>query len=502
MNIQNNSQLESEDKIIRFIIKKPENRRLLFISLMIIIVQLLFFKYWYPFASFINGDSYSYLVSAFNNLSINTYPIGYSKLLRAFSVFTHSDTALVVFQYLSIQLSGLSLMYTLFFFFSPSVITKLILITFILLNPVFLYTSNYISSDAIFLSLSLIWFNLLLWSIFRPRYKNIILLIFILFLCFTFRYNSLYYPLITILGLILISKKRQIIKSLIGLSFGLLLIGEFIMFNECKYFELTGTKQFSPFAGWQLANNAMYAYKFVEKSKVKKLPSEYHNLDQLVWDYFDSTTNNVKHPEGKWMVSTIYMWTDSAPLRKYMHLKYGSQRKDEFKQWAQIAPFYKNYGKLIIRHYPLEFTKYYLYPNLLNYYSPPVEFLGSYGTEYDNFPPIALLWFNFDSQKPETLFKDFKVNVLDLYPIFIGFTNITFILILISLKFTNILIKEDRFKNLTTLITSIYFLNLLFSVFASPIVLRFQLFPMVVVTSFIILFIEKLLFKASLSTEN
>ncbi|MBO9565799.1 MAG: hypothetical protein J7621_23685, partial [Niastella sp.] len=59
---------------------------------MALVIQFSIFKYLYPFASFIHGDSFSYLQAANENLSINTYMVGYSNFLRLFSVFTKSDT--------------------------------------------------------------------------------------------------------------------------------------------------------------------------------------------------------------------------------------------------------------------------------------------------------------------------------------------------------------------------------------------------------------------------
>ena len=196
----------SSKGLFDFIFRDSSNKIFIWGSLILIVIQLLIFKYCYPYASFINGDSYTYLYSAFNNFNIYYHPIGYPKFLRLVSVFSQSDTALIIFQYLSIQISGIAFIFTLFYFFNPSIITKIILICFIVLNPIFLYMGSMVSSDALFLTLSLIWFNLLVWAIFRPNYKNTIFLSLILFLAFTVRYNALYYPLINFIGLLLIEK--------------------------------------------------------------------------------------------------------------------------------------------------------------------------------------------------------------------------------------------------------------------------------------------------------
>src|SRR5688572_7054182 len=97
----------NENSFVNYLFYNKQNRIILIIALAAIIIQFSIFKYFYPFASFIHGDSFSYLGAAYKNQGINTYMIGYSKFLRLFSVFSTSDTLLVAFQYLSIQCSAL-----------------------------------------------------------------------------------------------------------------------------------------------------------------------------------------------------------------------------------------------------------------------------------------------------------------------------------------------------------------------------------------------------------
>src|SRR5438552_17349339 len=131
-----------------FLLKNRRNKIILLTSAILIVLQFSVFKYFYPFAGFIHGDSFNYLNSAFSNLDVNTYMIGYAKFLRLFSVFTSADIPLVAFQYLFIQASGLFLVFTLFYFYNPSKVIQIVLLCFVVINPLFLYMANYISSDA------------------------------------------------------------------------------------------------------------------------------------------------------------------------------------------------------------------------------------------------------------------------------------------------------------------------------------------------------------------
>ncbi|WPQ63357.1 FAD-dependent oxidoreductase [Chitinophaga sancti] len=483
-----------------YIFKEPANKPYVQTALLGIIIQLIFFKYWYPFASFINGDSYAYLYSAYDNNDIDTYPIGYPKFIRLFSVFTHSDTILVIFQYILLQASILSLVFSIFYFFNPSKVTKISLFGFMLFNPVFLYLANYISSDTLFLSLSLIWFNLLIWSIYHPTPKVIFTSSIILFLAFTIRYNALFYPLVAAVAFILYRKK--IALKILGLFVSLILIYGFINFNNSKYYDLCGKKQFTPFTGWQIANNAMYAYKFVPKNEYKKTPKKFQDLDNMVRTYFDTTRDYKKHPEEAMMVSTIYMWTPTAPLRQYMKKMFKNEtivdEYTEYKQWATIAPFFKEYGTYLIKAYPIPFAMYYLFPNAIKYYAPPVEFLGEYSTGKDIVSPIAKVWFEYNSLKIITIFKDFKVNILNFYPILVGTMNVIFFLGLISFILLDGSKKKKSLSKALLLVASLWLFNFAFSVFASPIALRFQLFPILVMTSFAFIFMDYLINEAIL----
>ncbi len=101
-----------------FLTNDKRSKIILWITLAAILIQLSIFKYFYPFASYIHGDSFVYINAAAKNLSINTYPIGYSKFLRLVSVFSSSDTFLVCLQYILLQFSLLFLFFSILYLFA------------------------------------------------------------------------------------------------------------------------------------------------------------------------------------------------------------------------------------------------------------------------------------------------------------------------------------------------------------------------------------------------
>ncbi|HWK08120.1 MAG TPA: FAD-dependent oxidoreductase [Puia sp.] len=467
------------------------NRTFLWVAGIAIVVQFVIFKIMYPYAGFIDGDSYVYLESAFYNYDINTYPIGYSKFLRLFSVFTRSDTVLVAFQFLSIQLSALWFVFTLFFFHKPGRLTKWLMFSFVVFNPVFFYLSNYVSSDSIFLALSLVWFTLLLWILQRPMARLIALQVVVLFLAFTVRYNAMYYPLIA--GLVFILSKQSLKRKLAGIGASLAVIAIFILVTSYSYKKITGIRQFTPFSGWQIANNAMYAYRYIDSQQVKKTPAKFIQLDKMVRHYFDTTRDLKTHPVEMLVASTVYMWDPHSPLQKFMNKDY---KKDTFvsdvvlRRWATVGPLYADYGAYLIRQYPLTFIQNYLWPNALKYYAPPGEFLDTYNAGKDSVHPIAQTWFNYKTRKVKNAFKDLSANALGFLPILAGIMNVVFLTGFLFVWLLKGLNRKSTLSATLLLAITLWAVNFGFSVFASPVTLRYQLFGILIFSSFAFILID------------
>lgn len=484
-----------------YLLKDKTNRWYWITALIAVILQFIIFKHFYPYAGFIDGDSYVYLQTAFWNFPITTYPIGYPKFLRIFNTFTTSDTALIAFQYLFIQVTSLYLLFTVFYFYRPSRWVKFMLLGITVLNPIFLYMANYVSSDALFLGISMIWFTQLIWIIRKPSTTKFLSHALVLFLAFTIRYNALYYPVISIFAFALV--RQNFWAKFAGTFCSILFIGAFILSTSNSYKELTGIKEFSPFSGWQIANNALYAYRYVKDRDTAQLPLHLRALDKQVRTYFDTTRDTHKHPLELMEASTIYMWDPSTPLQKYMA---GQFRHDSsagpIKRWATVAPLYAEYGSWLIRHYPRAFTQHYLLPNALKYYAPPVEFLETYNMGKDSIDQIARTWFHYSSNKVRYLTQDLKVRTLDPAPVVVGVVNVLFLFSLIGFLLVHGIRLYPAMKNILLICSLLWSINFSFSVFASPIALRFQVFPALVYLCLTLLMIDKIILIAFSSADK
>jgi hypothetical protein len=471
-----------------FLFNNDHYRIILWIAAIAIIIQFSVFKYLYPFASYIHDDSFSYIKAADQNLNINTYLIGYSKFLRLFSVFTKSDTALVGFQYLFLQISALFFLFTLFFFHKTGKTAQIVLLCFVIFNPLLLYMANLISSDALFLALSFIWFALLIWTIYCPSRRIILWHALVLSFAFAVRYNALTYPLISILAFGL--SKLPVRKKILNTSFALSLCGLFIIFTMYQYKKLTGYWQYSPFSGWQLANNALYVYRNVEPIQRKISPPKYEKLENIVKSYFDSIKNVPIDPFENTRPTTVYMWTPELPLQKYMEQESKKANiDDKLKKWASMGSLYSNYGIHIIKQYPVHFFKYFVWPNTEKFYFPPLEFLEQYNSGVDSVKMVAQNWFRYKTSKVTSRVKS-QSSILEFYPILSGTMNVIFLSSIICFLILTGLKQNTSFRYYILLASITWFLNFSFTIFSSSAALRFQAFPSMLVLTFAVLLLD------------
>jgi hypothetical protein len=475
----------SEQTFFQFLFHHRWNRTILYLAAAATIIQFAIFKYLYPFANYIHDDSFRYLIAADENLTIYMYPVGYSKFLRLVSVFAKPDLVLVSLQYLMIQCSALFLLFTIFYFYKAGRVTQVILFCFMIINPLLLHLGNMVSSDGLFVALSMTWFALLLWIIYKPSNTIICWHALVLFAAFTVRYNALIYPFIAALAFGLSTLSLR--KKLAGLALGLLVFGWFVMLSMFQYKKLTGYWQFSPFSGWQLANNAMYAYQEVDSASRQPVPLKFRALDNMVRNFYDM---NPDKPAG--VASTSYMWTEWYPLMKYSNsiFKAKDSSTPPFKEWASMAPLYSSYGWYIIRKYPMHFIRYFVWPNSQKYFAPPLEFLEYYNWGHQYVPEWPKKWFGYKDYRVHTRMKNGRIWVLTPYPYVAGITNLILLLMVLAYLLLKGWQHNRTFNKIIFLAGSVWMANAAFTIIASSAAIRFQTFPALLSVTFSLLLID------------
>jgi len=473
------SQLTPEPGFIDYIWNTRWNRGYCIFATACFLAQFILFKIQYPFANYM-PDSYSYLDAAYTNVDVNMWPVAYSKFLRLISVFTHSDKVVVGLQYLLLQASTLLFFMTILYFLKPGTKVKYTLGIFFLFNPLPLYIANYISADALFIGFSLLWLTALIWILYKPRPVLVFWQAILLLICFILRYNAIYYPLVAALAFIL-SRQNWRMK-LGGISLGIILVLGSILYTSGKMQVTTGKRQFSAFGGWQLANNALYMYEHILPQDRGPVPARFEKLEAMVRQHMD-TLEKVRLTHEDSASGFFYLWNGRGPLIQYMTREW---KKDSttpyFKRWASEGPLYKDYAFYLIRKYPWHFIENFLIPNAIKFAVPPTEFLGIYNMGEDSVGRVAKDWFQYRSQKVKDHSKNNGTILMTAWhPIFALLVNLLLLIHLVGLLIFGSLKKQKtELPRLLWLSLLLWILNMGFSTFASPIVLRYQAFPVLV----------------------
>lgn len=476
---------------LSFIFHERSNTRYLLIALAGAIIQFIIFKILYPYPDFIS-DSYSYIDTNLYSMKVNLWPIGYSKFLALVHFFTSSHVFLVALQYMISTIALLYFFYSVLYLYGLSKNNAILLHVFLFFNPMFLYLANCVLSDTLFCAISLTLFTQYLWMYRQPRLSNIVFQALLIGTAFVLRYTAIYYPLVSIVAIMISGYKLPV--KLVGMVMPWLLIIPFIVYTQQQTKKITGTAEFSVFGGWQIANNALYMYDYIQVDSTK-LPEGTLELDRLARQYFKAV------PPEKRVLSeiqgTFFIKVPNAILKPYMAMRYqgGYDAPSGFKAWGMVSPVYKAYGTYLIKHYPFAFMRHYMWLNTQNYFIPYPEKFGSYNIGMREVWDPAKVWFNLKSNDITLVPSiEFQGYVFFLYPLFFMVLNIYIIFLLGYFLFSGYLKYNSHTLNAAIITVSAFLLiNFGFSVFATPVVLRYQIVPMILLVYFSLLLTERLL---------
>ena len=467
-----------------------ENKVYSLLILFLVVAQFVIFKLLYPFPDFFS-DSYSYIFAAYAHLDANIWPIGYSKFLMIFHALTHSAIALNFFQYIFLEISALYFYHTLVYFYPTGKNTRTVLCLFLFFNPLNLYLANYVTSDAIFIGLSLIWLSQLIWIIHRPALYQVFVQALLFIIAFTFRYNAMYYPILS--GAAFFMSRQNLSWKICGSMLAPLLMIWFIFFSRDATLKMTGTAQFPPIlGGWQWGNNALYMREYITEDSTKFPTKETAELDQIARSYFRTTPPQYRELSS--YVANFFLRQPEAPLKQYYSTHFQSKTvKEDVIAWGKCAPVFGEYGRFLIKRHPLAFARHFLLLNTKNYFIPPLEKLEIYNLGQDEMWPIGSFWFDFPSLKIKSISKTLQGYLLLLYPGLFMILNLYFLWSIIQfLRRKGYKFADQHFSFTIALISSFLFFNFCFSVFANIIVIRYQVFPMIVCLAFSMLLTDSL----------
>jgi hypothetical protein len=446
------------------------------------VLQFFGFKWLYPYPNFL-PDSFSYIETAIKGRNVNVWPIGYSWFLELFALVSRSHWWLTCCQYVLLQAAILYFVFSMGYLLQTSkwVFGGMLLISVV--SPLVLHVSNFVSSDALFATLSLVWFTQLVWIACKPYNGVLLLHAAVLLMVFTVRYNAMYYPIISVT--VVFFTRRRALWRWAGGALMLLLPLTFIGYTQMQYYKETGSALFSPFSGWQLASNALYAYTRVPAIERSEDQFAVVDLQRIVDRHIDSLQRVSYAPPLSQGI--YYLWDPQSPLQRFPQVWWaGDSSTTGFRRWTLVAPIYKDYGLYVVSNYPKAFLHYYVWPNLVSYYVPPTEFLSSYNMGKDTIEQVGVSWFELKSNKIYSNTSDSVIRIISCYPLALALVNLFFVLGFAGL----VLLKafsESEFvvKTVCKCFLLIWICNMVFSVLASPVVLRYQIFPLLMAQVFV-----------------
>ncbi|MBV8253583.1 MAG: hypothetical protein JO154_13330 [Chitinophaga sp.] len=468
----------------QFVFKNPRNRKFLYAAIILTIVQFILFKILYPFPDFIS-DSASYIDTNLEHLKVNLWPVGYSYFIALIHGISASHVFLVAVQYLLLQATLLYVFYAAAYLLNLRPVNTTIFFFFLIVNPAFLYLANCVLSDTLFLAISMIIFMQYLWIFRQPKLSYILIQGVLIGLAFTIRYTAIYYPLVTLLAIPFSCYKLP--EKLLAIALPWVFIVPFILYTQQKTKEITGTAEFSVFGGWQIANNALYMYGHIQVDSTQ-LPPETRKLDRFSKIFFTKmppTEENLASLPG-----TYFIKMPNAILKPYliMNVKWGKHAtaRDMFKAWGTVSPIYNTYGKYLIKKYPFSFMRYYMWLNTKTYFSPHLEKFTNYNLDMNEMWASPQQWFQLESPAVYKVPPTYVFEIIGtLYKWLFAALNFYFAVSVFFLYYGR---KNSKgtYISFAGVWAAIIFviLNFGFSVFATPVVLRYQFIPMIVMMLF------------------
>ena len=433
------------------------------------------FKWAYPFPDFF-VDSYTYIQAAADHDSISYRPIGYSLFLRGVHSISAKDIFLVTIQYALVQSASLYLLSSLRRWVGLSARTERILLAVILLDPLVLYVSNCVSSDALFTALSLVWIAGLLGLVRRPSWWKLAGLTILLAMIFTIRYNALYYPVVAAVAFLLCEKK--FVYKAVGIAAGLLVVVAGTTWIRELTRRQTGAAVFSAFSGWQMANNALNMYPYIPVDTAGLPSPEFRQLAGVARAYFDSAGASLRNKTPS--ATTAYMWENGSPLKRYFYIYRQTNHLPYFVAWNRVSPLFSKYGYYLVRKHPLAFGRYYCLPSARRFFLPPLEVFAQYDEGKDTIDRVARDWFRYRTNRVAVYSPTIQAVILQPVSWLFLFLNGAFVVTAFLALRAGRRAHTTAFK----LIGAYFLANAGFCIFAAPNELRYQVVPLILLFMF------------------
>lgn len=461
---------------ISYVWADRENRHLLLLGSGLQILLWLIYKWCLPGPDYFI-DSISYMTAAIHDYSVFYRPMGYARFLSWLHGFSASFTFVTTVQYLLICWAGtvcfFSMEYLLHFkhrwlkWLSWGLMT---------LQPLLLVLGNLVSSDCLFTTLTIVWFTLLLWILFRSGWWVLIAQALVVVLAFQVRYNAIYYPLISCLAFVL-AIRATFIYRIVGIGVTVLLISASYHSIRTETAEVTGADVFSGFSGWQMANNALYLLPHMRPGEESFEDPDMMLLHRWVLAFADSVAPESRQAVHNGEIGSVFLWDNHSPLKQYLFNYCQVSRQPYLQSWYQVSPLYETYGKTLILRHPWVFLRRFIWPNTRAFMIPPGEYLSKYHYIPVNVPKEVAEWAGWDTARmerpePQPRMESLQGSLIALYPALHAWVGL--LCLLAPIGWWACKRRGGQGLKLLLLWYVLVLSNFIFSITAAPVVLRYE----------------------------
>lgn len=138
----------------------------------------------------------------------------------------------------------------------------------------------------------------------------------------------------------------------------------------------------------------------------------------------------------------------------------------------------------------MHFLQYFVWPNFLKYFHPPVEFLGYYNNALPTVPESAMKWFGYKNNQVKTRMKSGAAWNLRPYRRIASVASLSMFLMFLSYLLLMGWQYSSSFNKIIFLAGFTWIANAGFIIFTCAAALRFQVFPVLLSVTFSLLLID------------
>jgi hypothetical protein len=463
-----------------------EHRELTCYTVCALIFHFILLKIFFPHTIVI-GDGHHYIRVAMNNMEISGWPMGYPKMLEWIHFFVKGDWAVGLIQYILLEGAVLYFYFTIRYLLRPGKRVSFLMLAGLLLNPYILFMSNYVLSDGPFAALTISWFTVTLWYVFKPKPVYLYLQVILIFLAYTIRYYAMVYPLISV-PLILFSRVRWPAK-VFGIALACLLFIGFRWYTENLFERSIGRREFSPLSGWRLAGNALIMYRHIPDRAADIAPPELQRLHQLVLQNLAVMPSQDVLPDR--MLQSYFTFHPASPLSEYCNVFFGDYvTTEEIKRWTSAGRIYHDYGLFLIRRHPWAYLRYYVLQGVDWFIHPKVDITNVFPEGGVEVLAETREWFGYPSNwQPCSSGKFYSITY---FPTVVTVLNVLFILSVIGFFYYGCYKTAGKNFNQLVILAAVFWVaNFVFVVFTAPNLLRYALSTMIINLAFVPLLLER-----------